>query len=141
MKLADYIRAYVHVMHKIPKHDFQSGNMLLKKGIEVSGASRLKALSPFLDENYLIRARGRLTKASILMTACHPIILDGNNAAVRLLVQHTHEINCHCGPDHTRKTLSWNTIGYFAVEQLLNRLYDTVWHVVECCKMLAPPDG
>ena len=38
------------------------------------------------------------------MTACHPIILDGNNAAVKLLVQHKHEINGHCGPEQTRNT-------------------------------------
>ena len=62
----------------------------MKKGIEVSSAGRLKALSPFLDENKQLRARGRLTKAGRLMTARHPIIFDGNNAAVRLLVQHTH---------------------------------------------------
>ena len=92
-------------MHNIQKQDFQSEYMLLKKRLEVSGTSRLKALSPFLDENNLIRARGRLTKASLLMTARHPIILDGNNAAVKLLIQHTHEINCHCGPEQTRNTL------------------------------------
>ena len=104
MKLAPYIRVYLHVMHNIQKQDFQSEYMMLRKGFEVSGASRLKALWPFLDENNLIRARGRLTKASLLMTACHPIILDVNNAAVMLLVQHKHEINCHCGPEQTRNT-------------------------------------
>ena len=105
MKLAHYIRAYLHVMHNIQEQDFQSEYMLLKKRPEVSGTSRLKALSPFLDENNLIRARGRLTKASLLMTARHPIILDGNNAAVKLLIQRTHEVNCHCGPEQTRNTL------------------------------------
>ena len=80
-------------MHNIHKQDFQSEYMLLKKGFEFSGASRLKALSPFLDKNNLIRARGRLTKVSLLMTACHPIIPNGNIAAVRLLVQHTHTRN------------------------------------------------
>ena len=37
------------------------------------------------------------------------------------------------------ETLSWNTIGIFAVKQLLNKLYATVCHVVECCRMLASP--
>ena len=71
----------------------------MKKGIEVSSAGRLKTLSPFLDENIQLRARGRLTKSSLLMTARHPIILDGNKAAVRPLIQQTHETNCHCGPE------------------------------------------
>ena len=78
--------------------------MSLKKGIEVSSASRLKALSPFLDENNQLRARGRSEKASFLMTTRHPIKLDGNNAAVRLLVQHAHEKNCQCGLEQTRNT-------------------------------------
>ena len=139
MKLEHYIRAYLHVMPNIQKQDIQSEYMLLKKRFEVSGASRLKALSPLLDENNLIRACGRLTKAKILMTACHLIILDGNNAAVRLLVKHTHtKIIVIVFPSRL-ETLSWNTIGYFAVEQMLNRLYATVCHVVECRKMLATP--
>ena len=125
MKLAHFTRAYLHVIHNIQRQDFNSEYMLLKKGSEVSSTSRLKSLSPFLDENNQLRARGWLAKASLLMTARHHIIFDGNNAAVKLLVQHTHETNCHCG--------------YFALEQLLNRLYATVCHVVECSRMLATP--
>ena len=79
--------------------------MILKTRCEVSSASRLKALSPFLDEKNLLRARGRLTKASLLMITRHPIILDGYNAAVKLLVLHTHEINCHCCREQTLNTL------------------------------------
>ena len=75
--------------------------MSLKKGTEFSRASQLRALSPSIDENNQLRARGRLSKASFLMTACYPIILDGNNAAVRLLIQHTHETNYPCVPEKT----------------------------------------
>ena len=64
-KFAPYVRVYLHVMHNIQKQDFQSEYLMLRKGFEVSGANRLKALGPFLDENNLIRARGRLTKASL----------------------------------------------------------------------------
>ena len=35
MKLAHYIRAYLHVMHNIQKQDFQSEYMLLKKRLEL----------------------------------------------------------------------------------------------------------
>ena len=101
MKLAHFTRAYLHVIHNIRRQDINPEYMSLKTGIEVFSASRLKALSPFLDENKQLRARDRLKKASLLMTARHAIVLDGNNAAVRLLVQHTNETNCHCGPEQT----------------------------------------
>ena len=137
MKLPHFTRAYLYVIHNIQRQDFNPEYMLLKKRIEVSSTSRLKSLSPFLDENNQLRARGRLAKASLLMTARHPIILDGNNAAVKLLVQHT-KLIVIVVPSRL-ETLLWNTIGYFAVEQLLNRLYATVCHVVECSRMLATP--
>ena len=105
MKLAHYTIAYLHFINNIQSLDFKPDYMLLKKGFEVSTASRLNAESPFLDKNNLLRARGRLTKASLLMTTRHPIILDGSNAVVKLLVQQTHETNYHCGPKQTRITL------------------------------------
>ena len=106
--------------------------MLLKKGFEVSGASRLKSLSPFLDENNLIRARGRLTKASLLMTARHPILHDGNNAAVKLLIQHTHEINCHYGPEQTRNTL----MEHYWILRCREVAKQTIRHCLSCRRML-----
>ena len=36
------------------------------------------------------------------MTSRYPLILDGNNTATRLLIQHTHELNGRCGPEQTR---------------------------------------
>ena len=105
MKFAHFTRAYLHVIHNIQRQDFNPEYMLLKNRIDVYSTSRLKSLSPSLDKNNQLRARGRLAKASLLTTARHPIILDGNNAAVKLLVQHTHENNCHCGPEQTRNTL------------------------------------
>ena len=119
-------------MHNIQKQAFQSEYMLFKKRHEVSGTSRLKALSPFLDENNLIRARGRLTKASLLMTASHPIILDGNNAAVKLLIQHTHEINCHCCPEQTRNTL----MEYYWILRCRAVVKQTIRHCLPCRRTL-----
>ena len=89
MKLAHYTRAYLHVIHNI-QTSFPLRVHVAEKGIEVSSASRLKAVSPFLYKNNQLRARGRLSQASLLMTARCPIILDGNNAAIMVLIQHTH---------------------------------------------------
>ena len=131
MKLAHFTRACLHVIHNIQRQDFNPEYMLLKKGIEVSSTSRLKSLSPFLDENNQLRARGRLAKASLLMTARHPIILDGNNAADKLLVQHTHETNCHCGPEPTRNTL----MEYYWILRCRAVVKQTIRHCLQCRRM------
>ena len=52
-----------------------------------------------------MRARGRLSKALRLETVRFPLILDGINQSVRLMVKHFHQINMHCGTEQTRSLL------------------------------------
>ena len=63
-----------------------------------SKKSRLIALSPFLDENGLLRAGGRLGRAkSIPYESRHPLILpNSENEFVASLIRYIHERNCHC---------------------------------------------
>ena len=66
------------------------------------------------------------------MTARHPIILDGDNAALRLLVQDTHETNCHCGPEQTRNTL----MEYYWILCCRAFVKHTIRHCLPCRRML-----
>ena len=102
IQLGHYTKAYLHIIQTNQKQDFKTEFFALKKGDDTSGSSRLKLLSPFIDKNNQLRARGRLSKASPLMTSRYPLILDGNSTATRLLIQHTHEHNGRCGPEQTR---------------------------------------
>ena len=113
IQLGHYTKAYPHIIQTTRKQDFKAELFALKKGDDISGSSRLKHLSPFIDKNNQLIARGRLSKANLLMTSRYPLILDCNNSAIRLLIQHTHELNCHCGPDRTRNFLITR---YFGVE-------------------------
>ena len=65
------------------------------------------------------------------MTARHPIILDGNNAAATLLVQNTHETNCHCGPEQTRNTL----MEYYWTLRCGAVVKQTIRHYLPCRRM------
>ena len=103
IQLGHYTKAYLHIIQTTQKQDFKTDLFALKKGDDISSSSRLRHLSPFIDKNNQLRARGRLSKASLLMTSRYPLILDCNNTATRLLIQHTH--NCHCGPEQTRNIL------------------------------------
>ena len=73
-----------------------------------------------------------MIKASLLMNACHRIILDSTNAAVKLLVQLTQETKYHCGLEQTRNThmkYCW-ILGCRAVVK------QTIRHCLSCCRML-----
>ena len=105
IQLGHYTKAYLHINQTTQKQDLKAEFFALKKGDDMSSSSRLKHLSPFLDKNNLLRVRGGLSFASLLMTSRYPLIFDGNNIATKLLIQHTHELNCHCGPEQTRNIL------------------------------------
>ena len=60
MKLAPYTRAYLLSFSRYSKTSFQPRVHVVEKRTELSSASRLKALSPFLDENNQLTARGHL---------------------------------------------------------------------------------
>ena len=77
----------------------------LRKGIAVSSTSRIVSLSPFVDHNQHLRARGQLFKALRLEIARFPLILEGNNQSVRLKVKYIYQTNMHCGTEQTRNLL------------------------------------
>ena len=62
------------------------------------------------------------------MTSRYPLILDGNNTATRLLIQHTHELNCHCGPEQTRKIL----MEYYWILQCWAVVKQMIRHCLPC---------
>ena len=89
---------------KCPASRFEIGNFELKKrycSIIYHHSSRIASLSPIVDHNQHLRARGRLSKALRLETARFPLILDGNNQSVRLMVKHFRQTNMHCGTEQT----------------------------------------
>lgn len=77
------------------------------KFIIVSSKSNLKTLCPYLDENELIRVGGRLANSSLCLDAKHPLVLPAAHPFSKLIVEHEHVRNLHCGPQsllyHTRQ--------------------------------------
>ena len=112
--------------------DFKTEFFALKKGDDISSSSRLNLLSPFIDKNNQLRARDRLSKTNLLMTSRYPLILDGKNTASRLLIQHTHELNCQCGPEQTRNIL----MEYYWILRCRAVVKQTIRHCVPCRRMI-----
>ena len=66
------------------------------------------------------------------MTSRYPLIPDGNNLTTRLLIQHTHELNCHCGPEQTRNIL----IEYYWILRCRAVVKQTIRHCLLCRRMI-----
>ena len=95
LKLSHHAKAYIHLIQFCQESDFSVEYADLKKNSHVSSSSRIRTLWPFIDDHDRIRARDRLSKAPFLITFRYPIILDGSNHIVKLLVKITHIVNSH----------------------------------------------
>jgi len=75
----------------------------VKKGKEIPASSKLSSLTPFLDEDGVLRMRGRLEHAEFMSyDAQHPIILPRKGDVTELIVRHYHQMGGHSsGVNHT----------------------------------------
>ena len=81
---------------------FGSEVKALQSGKPISKGSPLRKLAPFLDENGIIRSRGRIGKSNVAYEVKYPIILSPKSWVTKLIVRHTHLINHHEGMDYVR---------------------------------------
>lgn len=97
--------ALLLVVKHIQRQAFSDDVRVLEKGL--LPRSNILKLSPFLDNQNVLRIKGRLSNVSILSRPC-PILLPKNHRIVDLLVRHYHECLGHAGPSQTRFQLSLN---------------------------------
>jgi len=70
------------------------------KALQIGGSlkrSRIANLSPFLDENQVIRVGGRLQKAQISFTQKHPILLPSQHHVTDCIIREIHQKHYHTG--------------------------------------------
>ena len=77
----------------------------LKSKQHVSSKSRLVSLSPFLHEQGIVRAGGRIERADIPFCSRHPILLSPDHEFTSLIIMNCHERLKHEGVDHVRNEL------------------------------------
>ena len=86
----------------------------------------LAALSPFLDEEGLLRVGGRLRYASIPDASKYPIIMPKDSHVTKLVVVHEHRRNGHVGPEHVLSSLRqryWIVHGRSVVKGVIRRCF------------------
>ena len=74
----------------------------LKAEKEIPKGSKILQFSPFLNEEGLIRAKGRIGKSQLDFNAKHPILLHWKHHAIELFLRNEHKDNQHEGTEHVR---------------------------------------
>ena len=106
------------------RDQFSNEIAALKNKKNVASSSSLAALTPFLDENGLIRVGGRLAYANISEEAKHPVILPKDHKVTALLIRHAHNNNMHMGTDwvhHYLRQNYWILSSRQVIKNLLRR--------------------
>ncbi|XP_058984316.1 uncharacterized protein LOC131805086 [Musca domestica] len=85
------------IIQAVQSSEFAADINALKAEKQINKHSSLCSLSPFLDDEGILRVGGRLEHAMLQMDAKHQMILPYNDPLVKLLFKTFHEENKHCG--------------------------------------------
>ncbi|KAJ2939053.1 hypothetical protein O0L34_g10242 [Tuta absoluta] len=84
------------LVKKCQTDSFGTELLCLKQGKQVASNSRLKQLSPYLDQSGVMRVAGRVDQVvGVDHNVKRPVILDGQHRIARLLVEYHHRQACH----------------------------------------------
>ena len=90
---AKYCRKEVESLKKAGRYGVET----LPKGNPISKTSSLYNLTPFLDEDDLVRLGGRMERSLLPFDLKHPVILPKQSRMTELLIKRTHEKVKHFG--------------------------------------------
>ena len=119
-------KATREVPYRLNNTEHQNGKNLLIKLIQqdlTSNQSSMVKLDPHLDKDGILRVGGRLKHALIPYAAKHQIILPYKHHAVKLLIEHYHDLHHHCGKDLLLSILQqeyWIIKGRSFVKQVIS---------------------
>lgn len=97
---------------QIQQQDFAAEIKSIKQGENLAKSNPLVRLTPYLDEDNLLRVGGRLENSTLSKTAKHPYILSNTNYFAHLIISQAHEKTLH---GSTQETLSYVRNEYWIV--------------------------
>ena len=112
---------------------FPRERQALLKGQVISQSSKLISLSPFIDQEQLLRVGGRLSNSALTLSQQHPLIVNSKDTLIHLLFTHMHECLGHCGPSLLLAATGWR---YHVVGA--RRLSRSVCSQCKVCRKAAP---
>ncbi|GBM67651.1 hypothetical protein AVEN_221435-1 [Araneus ventricosus] len=96
----------------------------LKRGQQLPNSSSLINLSPFSDEQDILRVGGRLKNSNLPIERKHPILLPYNNHFSDLIINHFHVLYLHTGAEATLaniRTKFWLINGRNYVRKIIRK--------------------
>ena len=88
------------VLVRDAQQSFDDEKRLINAGKELPNSRKLLSLSPYIDEDKILRVGGRLRYIPIPAEAKHPAILPRDHDVTRLLIEWLHSKNGHVGREH-----------------------------------------
>ena len=89
----------------VQKEAFPTEFVALTGKKELSSKASVAQLRPFIDDNGIMRARGRLSKADFVFDTNHPFLLPSKHRKLQLVMLKSHLDNCHQGVESMRHEL------------------------------------
>ena len=93
-------KAKATIFKLLQQEQFGKEMKSLKTEKEIPTGSKILQFSTFLDEEGLIRAKGRIGKSQLDFNAKHPMLLHWKHHAVELFLRNEHKNNQHEGTEH-----------------------------------------
>ena len=93
----DTRREWLACVRLSQQQDFEADINRLRQSLPIQRGNPLRALSPFLDDDQVLRVGGRLTHSQLPYDEKHPVILSGRSHLGRLLIDWAHLRALHAG--------------------------------------------
>ena len=102
---ADFHLARLLLIRQSQAESFSSTVAYLNCNLRPSPQDKLLPYNPVLDDQGILRSASRLKYAPLPESTRLPIILDAKNPLVKLLVEHSHAVCHHAGPEYVNAFL------------------------------------
>ena len=94
--------AQASIFRLLQQEQFTEEMKSLKAENEIPKNSKILQFSPFIDQQGLIRAQGRIDKSQLSFETKHPILSHWKHHVIELFLQNEHKNSHHEGTEHVR---------------------------------------
>lgn len=116
--------ALVQLLRVTQTECFHNEIQHLNQSKQLSSKSKILSLTPFLDQDGLLRVGGRLALSKFNYNKKHPILLPKSHHLTTLILRHEHEKLLHCGAKLLLATIRenyWPINGKNLTKQIVNK--------------------
>ena len=101
LSAAELDAAETIILRDVQGRHFESEIRSLKEGASIQPSSRLQQVSPFIDDEGVLRVGGRLENAPLVFASQHPALLPEEGRVTHLIIQDAHRQVLHSGMERT----------------------------------------